>query len=277
MTTKTSFREFLMGGATRFHRGICFADGEGMEGQSGGGTPAPSQAPASSGSEGGAGNNGQGNSGGNQNNAGTQNNTGPGFDPATFWNDPKGSNSTDGTNGQGGGQTPEQVSQEFANRLQGMTFGDIFTPKIAEEVANGNLTGVNAAIAEQLKSAAHQSVVLTAQLMQRNNDSLLAKVGQMIDQKFGGRDDADTLIQNFPSAKDPAVRPMVEAVFAQAMKLSGNNRAEAVKSTRIMLQHMGKAGAADMGINNPPPSAGGVGNANDPGVQQLLDDLLGRN
>lgn len=232
----------------------------------------------------GAANNSGGNSGGQNNPAATQDNAGTGFDPATFWNEPKpaGSGSPSGgsadSNSAGGSQgqqtEAQRYGQEFQQRLSGLDFGSAFTPEIASQVAEGKFEGINKAIGDQLKSATQNSVIMAAQLMQKNNESLLSQVRNLIQESLGNRDNNATLAESFPIlAKDPALRPMVEGVFNQALKLANGDRIKAVASTQEMLKYMGKTGAGDLGISTPPPNPGDMSTDNS---RSLVEELLGR-
>lgn len=224
--------------------------------------------------------NSQGNSGGNGNNTGTQDNSSEKFDPAAFWNEPAApatnSGSGGGTESGAGaaGDKPKDAGAEFAAQLDGLKFGDAFTPAIAEQVAEGKFDGINQAIQGQLRDSSRQAVIMSAKLMQLHGDALMTRFEKMIDEKLGGRDNSQTLEKNFEMAKDPALRPMVEKVFDQAMRLANGDRVKAVETAKMMLGYMGTTGAKDMGITTPPSNAADT--FSNAGAKSLVDELLGR-
>jgi hypothetical protein len=228
---------------------------------------------------GGGGNNQQGNSGTENNNGSTQNNNGSGFDPAAFWNEPepskdKGSPATGSADSGSSGDSGADFGKQLTERLNSLTFGaPVFNEAVVAELGEGKLDGVNNAIQSQLRQATQQSVVMAAQLMQKHQEVLLTKVKEMISGELGNRDNSATLEENFAIAKDPALRPMVEGVFNQALKLAGGDRKKAIASTREMLKYMGKTGARDMGIDTPPADPGDTMNDS---ARSLVDELLGR-
>lgn len=277
-------RHLMMGGAR-----VCYNTGI-----QGGGSPGgdPGAGGAGGGQQGGSqtqgGNNGGGNSDSGANNAGSQNNAGTGFDAASFWNEPApaaaasspGNSTESGATGAGTQQSEGQrTGQEFAQRLTSLEFGAVFTPEIAQQIAQGDLGTANAAIQGQLRKAAEHSVVMSAQLMQRYGENLktemVNQMRTMLNESFGNRDTEVALETNFPSAKDPAIRPVVQGIYQQALKLAKGDRVAAIASTKEMLKYMGKSAAPDLGLNNPPPSAGDSFGMTD-SSRSLVEELLGR-
>lgn len=161
---------------------------------------------------------------------------------------------------------------ELGNAITALRFDPVFTPEIAEQINAGDLAGANAAFATQAQAAVRQSLVLSARVMERYGESILAQVDAKIQASFGNRDNETTLLDSFPSAADPRVRPMIEGVFNQALKHTKGNRAEAVKMARGMLQFMGKTAADDLGV--PPPNR--EDSFQGDGPSSLVAELLGR-
>lgn len=224
-----------------------------------------------------------GNSGSGGNDSGQQNNSGNDFKPEAFWNEPKPatpgspSGGSADSGGAGQGQQPDGASagKDFAARVDALPFADVFTPDIVQQMSEGDLKGANQAIQTQLRDAARQSMVLSAQLIQQHVvPALQAQMKTMIQEALGTRDNSDTLLKEFPSAKDPAIRPMVQSVFDQAMRTAGGNREAAVKLTKDMLKYMGQTAASDMDINLPP--ANPADTFTSPNSSRLVDELLGR-
>lgn len=258
-------------GSTSFYR--MRDQGQAGAGGGGGNAGGVGTSSAGTGEQAGAGNNGGGNGDtGAANNGGNQNNSSSSFDPSKFWADPNGGNNSGG--GNQGGVNHEEAGKAFAAKLAGINYGDAFNGDIMKQMAEGDIKGANDSFRGLLQNATQQSVMLTAELMQKNNDAMLDRVSKLLDDRLGGRDNDAALAENFPMAKDPALKPMVKGIFDQAMKLSKGDRAQAIESTKQMLKYMGTAGAADLGINNPPSS--GSDNYTSAAATSLIDELLGR-
>lgn len=236
---------------------------------------------ASGGATGTAENNPTGNSSG----AGTENqpgnNAGQTFDPNSFWNTPAPERTGSPSEGSaesgtpGAGNQPDrgtQLGQEFAQTLQSMTFSPAFTPEVATQIADGNLEGINGAMNQLGQDAVRNSLQLSARMMQAYGSHLMEQVESMIQSRFGDRDNNSALESEFPQiAQNPAMRPVVEQIFGQAMKLSQGNRKTALAQTREMLKFMSTGVSTELGLNNAPGNPHGDTTE---GVKSLIDELL---
>lgn len=229
------------------------------------------------------GNNGGGNSGAEGGSGGNQNNSGSGFNPETFWQEPspEGGQSPNsgsaGGNQSGGGQQQQQPQNEgnaFAERLGNLKFGtDVFTPEAIKAMnEGGDPKAFNENMTQFGRQTVKEAVVMTAQLMQRNNQMIEARVQELLDQRFGQRDSEGALGTEFPSYNKPGMKPMIDGIFAQAMKLSGGDRPKAIQATKEMLKHTTQRFSDDLGLTNPPGGAGdGLGTQTN-----WEEELLGR-
>lgn len=244
----------------------------------GGAAPAASPAPTENNGAGNAGDSG-GTGGGGENNAGQ------GFDYAGFWNEPsaEGGANRDSSGGGNGGQSNQQQpggnggNQSYGERLNaeigGMRFDEVFTRDVADQIADGNLEGANAGIQALGQQVLRQSVIMNAKLMQTFGNNIMEMMRGEIQAALGNRDNNESLLEAFPSAKDPAIRPMINGVFQQAMKHSGGDRSKAIALTRDMLKFMGNKAAGDFGLETPP---GGREDFLGDGPSALVEELLGR-
>lgn len=224
------------------------------------------------------GNNPPGNSTDSSGNAdSTGNNAGQDDALSSFWSDPQpeapasaDSTSTDVPEGQTLGQSLLASIDAFAPP-------PAFTDALAEEIGQGNFEGVNNAIAGAHKAALRQSLTMQAQMLQPVVASVLSRVQDMIDSRLGNRDNQETLLEAFPSAADPKVRPMIQSVFEQSLKHTKGDRTKAVAMTKDMLKVFGKTASQDLGLEIPPSDRDGHGNGPlSSGEQNLIDELLGR-
>lgn len=224
----------------------------------------------------------QGNSGAGTNDSGGTNNTGGENTFETFWEEPespKGKSpsggSADSNSGSSGDEAGSNYGKELMTQLGGLDFGgQVFTPEIAEQIANGDLKGANERFQQQQRMGVQHALVMSAQLMQKYGDSLMTRVKNEIQTALGGEKNTDTLLSNFPAAKNPAIRPMIQGVFDQSMKHTGGNRDKAVAMTKDMLKFMGQAAGAEMDINRAPTNA--EDSYNSQSATDLVKELLGR-
>ncbi len=226
-----------------------------------------------------------GNSGGGNGNAGTQaNNGGEQFDYGSFWNSPQEETpAAAGNGGSAGGNPPAGTQQNqnqnegnaFAQALEGLNFGsDVFTADAVEKMNNGDATAFNGNMTQFGRQVTKQATILAAQLMQRNNQNMEAKFEQMMEARFGQRDTETDLSKAIPSYGKPGMKPIIDGIMTQALKLTKGDRGKAIQMAKGMLQFQAQSLGEDFGITTPPGGAG-----NDFGTGQSTnwtEELLGR-
>lgn len=224
-------------------------------------------------------NNQGGNSGAGGGSGGNQNNSGNGFNAETFWEQPSPApspspNSGSAGSGESGGGQPQNEGNAFAERLTNLKFGDsVFTPDAIKAMNEGGDPALfNQNMSKFGQQAVRESVVMAAQLMQRNNQMMESRMVELLDERFGRRDAESDLGKSFPSYEKPGMKPMIDGIFAQAMKLSGGNRAKAIEATKEMLRYTHSAAGEDLGLTTPPGGQGdGLGTQTN-----WEEELLGR-
>lgn len=251
-------------------RGRRLKDGEEGAGGGGGGNNTP---PA-------GGNPGESGSGG-----GTQNNTSETFDASTFWDGPPADKSTTPSGESAGGGTPAGGTQEqnqpgFAEQLNqqlgSLTFGDaVFDAAIAEEINGGNFEGANKRIQASMQAAVRNSLSMQVQILRPFAEQLMSQVEERINSTLSSRDNTDTLVRDFPAAKDPKVAPVIRSVFDQALKNTGGDRAKAVSQTKQMIALLANTAAGDLNLNVAPRGADDSGSPPN-SVTNWLDELTSR-
>lgn len=185
-----------------------------------------------------------GNGGGEQPQSQSQpNNAGQEVDLDAFWNDPAAEGET----------PPADDSKEFtaslATQLQNMSFGgDLVTADMQEAIQQGDYSGLNKRLAEQQQTTVRQTLTMAIQIMNRLHGRVMTDVEGKINGTLSQRDQKDFITETFPSARNPQVRPQVEAVFNQALKLTKNDRKAAVDMTNVMLKTMATALGRDTGV-----------------------------
>lgn len=228
-----------------------------------------------------------GNTGTESNQGGNTNNSGQQFDPSSFWNSSAGGEpaaSKEGSAGTGtqpaGNQGNQQqdagtnIGQQFATTLQNLAFAPVFTQETANQIADGNLEGVNKAVMDSHRESVKTSVTMAAQLMQTYGQHLLSQVQEMINGSFMSKDNESSLAKEFPQiARDPAMKPLIQNIFNKAMENNGHNREKAIAMTRDMLTYMGKGVGAELGLNTAP---GNPGDNMSSGALSLVEELMAR-
>lgn len=193
--------------------------------------------------QGGGENNSSVNPGANQNSGDSNNNSGQEFKPEAFWTageQPK-QEETNGADGQAFGT---QLMQSLA----GLAFANLVDDKIATDLSEGKWEGFNQRLVEQQREAVKHSLALNVSVMQRAFAEMQNHVNRLIEEKLGSRDAQHELVKEIPQAGNPALKPLVDSIFNQAMKLNPGNRAAAIKMTKDMLAHTATTVAPDLGL-----------------------------
>jgi hypothetical protein len=281
-------KHILLASTTRYYRpsirlgkhGHPMRDEQGH----GGGTPTPSPTPAPSGD-----NNG-GNSGTNGGDSGGGNNNGQSFDLSAFWASPDGGNGAPpsgesaGSGSSSSGQQPQNGSQQqqqppnpvqqLQQDIQALTFNNPMSQEVMAQLAEGNVEGFQAGMNQLGQQAVQQAIRLMLPILSEVRNNLRTEIQGSVQTNNMSRDNEAALLEAIPSAANPAVRPMVDSIFQQAMKHSNNDRKKALSLTKDMLRLQMQTMGSDVGM--PPPTAGdGFGNTNR--NINWADELLGRN
>lgn len=203
-------------------------------------------------------------SGDSDNGTGTKDNNGQTFDAAGFWKEPE----PDGVTAPDSGEEGRKIGTELANMIQGAgVVPEIFNRDIAEQVANGDFKAINELFAESQRNTIKQFVPVVGKLL----EVVVQRMETQFESRLQGtlRSDKDTthLETHFPQAKNPAVRPIVERVYKQALTNTKGDRDKAIEQTKGMLAAFG----SEMGLTTPPADPSGVAGSN-----SFIEELLGR-
>jgi hypothetical protein len=162
------------------------------------------------------------------------------------------------------------LGAELGGIINSFKTPEVFTKEIADQIANGDLNGVNAALEASNKALMQHQVVVTAKLLGGVIDRLSADFDQRIQRAFGNKDSEIALETHFPLATDPTMRPLVKRVWDQALTTSKGDKQKAIRLTKGMLEAFGNKTS----IRDAPedPTAGIGTNAS----KSLVADLLAR-
>lgn len=227
-----------------------------------------------------------GNSGDSSQSGGDSNNTGEGFDPSAFWGgsgqgggsassgESAGSSRSD-SNTDGSGESAD-IGQTLTQQLSNLSFGDpIFTNEIAEQINNGDFNGVQDRFNTMGQNIVRQSLAMTVQILRPFAEQIQNQMREEFQGTLTNRDNNDTLTRDFPAAKDPRVAPVIQQIFNQALKNTGNNRERAVSQTKEMLRFMAGQTAQDLDLSVAPRGADDSGRPTNQTIN-WLDELSAR-
>lgn len=220
----------------------------------------------------------QGNSGDGGTGDSQQNNTGPGFDANAFWGgqgsgDPSSSNPGSVSDDGSGSDDQSGLRDSLEQRLNSLNFGEpVMTQEIFESAQQGDFSGFQNALNQFGAQAVKQALGLSVSVLKPFADQLMADVRAEIASTMGRRDDADQLVRDFPAAKDPKIRPVVDSLYNQALKNTKGDRTSAVAQVKEMMRLMSTHVADDLGLNVAPRSADDSGRPQNAAVN-WLDEL----
>lgn len=200
-------------------------------------------------------------------------NTGQEFNYEAFWAQPDdGSNSTDSTNsGQDDGR---ELGQHLLTQIQNFSPGQVFTAEALQQMASGDLTGVNAGMQSAIQGSMTQMLQMVATLMQRFETHIQSRFDEQVTTRIQGsqtaqRDEA-MLAEAFQGFSNPAMRPVITGVFRQSLTHTNGDRKKALELTRGMLKAMGQSGAGDMGLQRQADPDNNLADGPSRLVQELL-------
>ncbi len=212
-----------------------------------------------------SGDNKDGNSGDSNASGSAKDNSGQADGLEGFWKE----QADDGTGGSDSNEDGKAIGTELAQMISGAQFAPVFTKELADQIADGNLDGINKAMAESHQAAMKQSVGVFAKLLEAVTGRMQSDFDSRIQKALGGSKQNEALETHFPAAKDPAIRPIIQRVFDQSMTNTKGNVDEAVKQTNAML----KAFGTKTGLTTPPGQPDGSSDNS----RSLVEELLARN
>lgn len=175
------------------------------------------------------------------------------------------------------GESDEQVKEqskaigtELGTLIKSFKAPEVFTKEIADKIADGDLAGVNEAMAARDQALMNHSIVVTAKLLGGVIDRFSADIDKRIQQAFGNRDSDIALETHFPLAKDPAMYPMVKRVWDQALVNAKGNKEQAIRQTKGMLEAFGERTSIREPAGDPTAGIDTVAS------KSLVEDLLSR-
>lgn len=225
--------------------------------------------------------NGGGNAGGQTGESKSGDNTSAEPDYSSFWRDPSAKESTTppaggsaGAGTQGGGSPPNPAAT-LAEDIGKLNFGaGVMTESAVKKLGEGDASEFHTNLNQMGQQAVASAIQLMVPILGQLRDQMRAEIEGKVTSTNTNRDDEAALLTAIPSAKDPKVRPIVDTIYKQALKLNPGDRDSALKMTKEMLKLTATHMSDDIGL--PPPSSGdnfGLGNA--PKVD-WLEELAGR-
>lgn len=197
-----------------------------------------------------------GNVQGNQGNPGSAtNNAGETFDPAAFWagpaQEPKSAPSGESASpkaAESGAEGQGNFAEQITSQIESLSFGDVLTPEVTEQINNGDFSGFQKNFQAAMQQGVRQALAMQVQVLRPFAEQMLAEMRNEIDSRFTNRDDTDTLVKDFPAAKNPVMAETIRPIYEQALKNTKGDRAVAVRQTKEMMRFMAQAAGGDLGL-----------------------------
>ena len=223
--------------------------------------------------------------GAGRNQSGSENNSGiPADNFADYWKPPQapeGSRSAESANAaqqtstSGEEKNPLDAFERHVNTLD---FGQVMTPDIQAELADGNFDKFNTAIAGTLRNVVQQTVMMTARMIDAAGKTSKDETAKMIRGHLSSSDATKALHAAIPAAANPAIAPIAEGVMAQALRRSSGDTGKAIEMTKAFLTQMATVTGKDLGMTVVPtgqPGSGGLlSNAESGGEIDWLGDVF---
>lgn len=216
-------------------------------------------------------NNRGGNSSDSNSQASGQNNSGQADDLAGFWDTPEDGDESDDSDDDSA-TASQALGVELKSAIDGFKPPELFTKEIGEAIANGDFEGVNQLFADSHRQTIQQSVMLTAKMVGAVVNRMQADFDRRIQSALGNQESNQFLEKEFPVAKNPQFRPVVEKVWGQALKHTKGDKAKAIRMTRGMLEAMGSEVMPNLRDAPNDPNSGVSSAAS----KSLVDELLSR-
>ena len=206
-------------------------------------------------------NNTGGEQGGNKNNESNNNNTGQEFDPSSFWQEPAEESSAPKktVEGQEGNQakpgnedSSNQLGTKLSQQIQGFAAKEVFTAEVVEGINEGDFSKFDANLSKAMQSSMEQNLQMTVQVMQQFGTKMMEAIEAKINSSFTSKENYDELHTQIPSAKNPAVAPIVKSIYDRALVLAKGDKTKAVTMTKNMLNSMASETGKDAGLHVAP-------------------------
>lgn len=176
---------------------------------------------------------GSDNSGQQQAQNDSTNNTGQqASETSSFWETPKEPSAQTNQNA----EYQTTLSQQIAATVASFGSAEIVTDSVFSELAEGKYENFNKAIGSSIQRAVQESVQLNTQIMQTVITQLMGVIDEKLNGTLNQKDNERALLEAIPSAADPEVRPVVDMVYQQALKLEKGNAAKALARTKDMMK-----------------------------------------
>lgn len=194
------------------------------------------------------------------------NNAGQSLDPAAFWNaKPEGTAPPADPTADNKG-----FAEQFAAQLNGFKPPAIFTPEVLTEMGEGKTDLFNQNMQTAIQASLQHSVRLSMQLMGRVIQEQTARMEQMLTERLSGRDNTSLLAKEVPAYQNPALTPVVQRVFDQALLTTKGDAQKAVAMTKDMIQVILRETAGSMNMAVAPVNPGDSPSAPKDWVAELL-------
>lgn len=211
-------------------------------------------------------------------------NAGTKFDPMAFWNSSDGDKTDSAPSGEStakdsapSGQQQQQVpanpAETLAASIQSLKFAPVMNDAAIAELAEGKTDAFHAQLESFGKEVTQASIRNMIPIIAQIRDQLREEFKSEMSGTLKSRDNAADLEAAIPSAKNPAVRPIVDSIFNRAMTVTKGDRKAAIDMTKEMLRLQSTTLGEDIGL---PARTAGDNESLVPSKTNWLEELAGR-
>ncbi len=191
------------------------------------------------------------------------NNTGQEFDPASFWEDPSPDETKAPSNGvsaakeSAGDGSPNQdqgLGGAIQEQVKNFQAPEIMTKDAIAKIGEGDYSEFNQNMNKAMQGVMEQTIGMNVKIIQAVASQLMQHVETKIQSSFTSKDNYTALRDAIPSAKSPAVAPMVESIYDRALTMTKGDPTKAIAMTKQMLRAMAEGTGKDLDLNVAPSS-----------------------
>lgn len=140
-------------------------------------------------------------------------------------------------------QSQQQQSTESPNAvldgvLKELSFPQVMDENIMHDLSEGKVEGFNEKLLSAQQAGVKQSLLLTGKLLANFKETLMTDINKTINGRLTEQENLTFLDSQLPK-NDPTVKPVIKALFDQALVRTKGNKEQAIAMTKQMLGRIG--------------------------------------
>ena len=133
--------------------------------------------------------------------------------------------------------------------LDGLPLATQIPTEVTQQLAEGDTSGLGQIMQQNARTAVEQTLMLTGQMLQRMQTQMNDRMEQVINSRLTDHSNREFMDQSLGIAQDPSMKPIVEGIFATALKRSNGNKQQAVDMTKRFLSRVATSAGAETGMS----------------------------